>query len=118
MKNIKKAFTFTELMVVAVILWILWIIWFGSYVWYISDSRDSQRKSDLAQFWSALKVYKQKRWYFPTPGESFNITYSWTTVAYQWLLDTNVRLNTLDKLSFDPKTKKPYFYSVRLHGVM
>lgn len=111
MKN-KKAFSFVELMVSITILAIISTIWFISYTSYLWDSRDSQRKSDLAQMWSALKVYKQKRWYFPVPWKNFNITFKWEIVANQWLFNTDVRLNTLDNLPLDPKTKWSYFYSI------
>jgi Tfp pilus assembly protein PilE len=110
-KNI-KAFTFVELVVVVTILAVLWAIWFSSYIWSLSDTRDSQRKSDFAQVSSALKIYKQKRWYYAYPWEVFNIQYDWNTIAYQWKLNTNVRLNSLDKLPYDPKTKKPYFFTI------
>jgi len=108
----KKAFTFVELIVVVTILAILWAIWFSSYIWSIADTRDSQRKSDFAQVSSALKIYKQKRWYYAYPGDVFNVQYDWNTVSYQWKLNTNVRLNSLDKLPKDPETEQPYFYSI------
>ena len=114
MKNInKKAFTFVELIIVITILAILTTIWFTSYIWYIADSRDSQRKSDLAQIWSALKVYKQKRGYYSLPGEKSDIVYdNSNSLAYLGKFDTNVRLNTLDRLVMDPKTNEPYMYSI------
>ncbi len=59
-----KAFTLVELITVMIILTILSWIWFSSYVWYISNARDTQRKSDLLQINSALKLYKQKKWFF------------------------------------------------------
>jgi len=108
----KKAFSFVELIVSVTILAIISTIWFISYSSYLWDSRDSQRKSDLAQVWSALKVYKQKRWYYPPPGDSFNLTYNGTWIVLQWRFDQNVRLNTLDRLPFDPKAKIPYVYSI------
>lgn len=112
-KNLKiKAFTFVELMVVITILAVLWAIWFSSYIWSIADTRDSQRKSDFAQVSSALKIYKQKRWYYSYPWDVMEIQYDWSTVALQWRLNSNVRLNSLDKLPFDPETKQPYFYSI------
>ena len=108
----KSAFTFIELLVVIIIISILWTISFYSYIWYIADSRDSQRKSDLAKIVSALKIYKQKRWYYSLPWNNFNITYSWSTIALQWYLNTSIRLNSLDILPFDPKLEKAYLYSV------
>lgn len=111
MKN-KKAFSFVELIVSISILAVISTIWFISYISYLWDSRDSQRKSDLAQMWSALKVYKQKRWYFPNPWDYFNLTFRWEVVVNQWLFNSNVRLNTIDKLPLDPKTKSAYAYSI------
>lgn len=111
-KNKKNAFTFVELIIVTTIIVILTWIWFSSYVQYIWDSRDSQRKSDLSHISSALKIYKQKRWYYPMPWYNFNLTYSWTIVANQWLLNKNVHLDTLEKLPIDPKALIPYFYSI------
>ena len=108
----KKAFTFVELIVVITIIWVLSSIWFYSYIWYLSETRDSQRKADLSQVTSALKIYRQKRWYYALPWNSFNITYSWTTVSSQWKLNKNVRLNTLEILPKDPKIKNYYSYSV------
>ena len=112
MKYNKQAVTLVELIIVITIIVIISWIWFSSYVQYIWDSRDTQRQSDLSNISSALKTYKQNRWYYPTPWNNFNITFSWTTVAIQWLLNKNVRLNTLEKLPYDPKTEKSYIYSV------
>lgn len=111
MKSIKKWFTFVELIVVVSIIWILSTIWFYSYIDFIADSRDSQRKSDLAKVSSALKIYKQKRWFYTDPWDSFTITNSGMIVANQWKLNENVFLNTLDKLPIDPKIGESYFYS-------
>jgi len=107
----KKAFTFVELIVATTIIIILAWIWFYSYSGLLWDSRDSQRKSDLSQVSSALKVYKQKRWYYAIPWNSFNITFSGTTIANQGFLNKNVHLNSLEKLPKDPKTKTYYVYS-------
>ncbi|MDD2907064.1 MAG: prepilin-type N-terminal cleavage/methylation domain-containing protein [Candidatus Gracilibacteria bacterium] len=110
--NNKKAFSFVELIVSVTILSIISTIGFISYSSYLGDSRDSQRKSDLAQVGSALKVYKQKRGYYPPPGDNFELTYNGTGIVLQGKFNDNVRLNTLDRLPFDPKTKTSYFYSI------
>lgn len=115
MQNIKtnKWFSFVELIVSVTILAIISTIWFISYSSYLWDSRDSQRKSDLQQIWSALKVYKQKKWYFPFPWNYYDIVYNNTNVvAHQWYFDEQVRLSTLDRLPLDPKIKIPYTYSI------
>lgn len=111
MTMIKKAFTFVELIVVTTIIVILTGIWFYSYSGLLWDSRDSQRKSDLSQVSSALKTYKQKRWYYAIPWNNFNLTFSWITVANQWFLNKNVHLSSLEKLPIDPKTQNYYVYS-------
>jgi len=107
----KKAFTFVELIITTLIIVILAAIWFYSFSGLIGDSRDSQRKSDLAQVSSALKSYKQKRWYYAIPWNSFNITFSGTTIVNQWFLDKSVHLSSLEKLPKDPKAKVYYTYS-------
>jgi len=108
----KKAFTFVELIVSVVIITILSAIWFSSYVWYISDSRDSQRKSDLSQLSSSLKVYKQKRWYYWNPWNAFNMTYGWTGIVFQGKLNQNVHIDSLEKLPIDPNNGQYYSYSI------
>ncbi len=107
-----KAFTLVELITVMIILTILSWIWFSSYVWYISNARDTQRKSDLLQINSALKLYKQKKWFFWFPWDYFNITYDSNIVAMQWKLNTNVHIDSIDSLPIDPKTKWYYTYSI------
>jgi Tfp pilus assembly protein PilE len=67
MKFNNKAFTFVELIVSTVIIIVLTSIGFISYVDFISDSRDAQRKSDLSKVGSSLKIYKQKRGYYSPP---------------------------------------------------
>ena len=114
-KSRLNAFTFVELIVAATIIVILSAVWFSAYVTYIADSRDTQRKSDIAQVTSALKIYKQKRWYYAIPWNYFTITYSGSWVAYQWKLNENVRLNSLEKLPFDPRTNDYYFYSTTIN---
>jgi prepilin-type N-terminal cleavage/methylation domain-containing protein len=110
-KNI-KAFTFIELIIVMVIIVILSWIWFSSYIWYISNARDSQRKSDLLQISSSLKLYKQKRWFFWFPWDYFNLTYDSNIVANQGFLNTSVHIDSIEKLPLDPKTSWYYSYSI------
>ncbi|QFR39515.1 prepilin-type N-terminal cleavage/methylation domain-containing protein [Candidatus Gracilibacteria bacterium 28_42_T64] len=115
MKYNIKGFTFVELIVVVTIIGILSTIGFYSYIDFIADSRDSQRKSDLAKVSSALKIYKQKRGFYADPGDSFTITNSGTVVINQGKLNENVFLNTLDKLPSDPKNGESYFYSTTVN---
>jgi Tfp pilus assembly protein PilE len=112
MKNNLRAFTFVELIVTTLIITILTAIWFVSYIGFIADSRDSQRRSDLSKVSSSLKIYKQKRWYYSEPWDYFNILNNTVPVAKQWKMNKWVYLNTLDKLPFDPKSKSYYSYAV------
>jgi prepilin-type N-terminal cleavage/methylation domain-containing protein len=108
----QKAFTIVELIVVVAIISILWTIWFISFSENISEARDGQRKSDLAQIKSSMKLYKQQKWVYPAPWDNFSI-FSWSTaVAYQWKLNEKVTLSTLDDLPLDPDLEIPYLYSV------
>ena len=112
MKKSSWAFTLVELVVVATILVILTSIGFYNYVGNLQDSRDSARQADLAKLWAALKLQHQKRGTYPNPGESFNITATWWTIAIQWKLNKDVWVSTLEQLSLDPKLNIPYTYSV------
>ncbi len=108
----KKAFTLVELIVSVMIMTILASIWFYSYVWYLSEARDAERKASVWEIKSALKLYKQKRWAYPIPWNYFNITSSWNIVALQWKLDENVTLSTMENIPLDPYTKTTYSYSI------
>jgi prepilin-type N-terminal cleavage/methylation domain-containing protein len=112
MNTKNKAFTIVELIVSVSIIAIITSIWFYSYVWYLWDARDSKRKADIANLTSALKEYKQQKWAYPIPWNYFNITNSWTVVAYQWKINKNVILTTIDEFPTDPYKWEEYWYSV------
>ncbi len=107
-----SAFTLVEMIVSISILTILATIWFYTFTDNIPASRDVQRLSDIAKVETALQLYKQNRWAYPAPWNTFNITNNWQTVARQWYLNTNVRLSTLESLPSDPYAKVPYVFSV------
>ncbi len=111
-KTKKIAFTMVELIVTITIIAILSTIWFSSYISYLWDARDSERKANMWEIISSLKLYKLKRWAYPIPWDHFNITNSWNLVATQWELNEKVLLTTMDNLPIDPFTNKYYFYSV------
>lgn len=108
-------FTIVEIVVSISIIAILSTISFISYSSYLSTSRDSIRISDLSIIKSNLKLYKQKKWYFPTPWNNFNILNNWTSVATQWFLDNSIALDTLDSLPSDPYIDKYYIYSTTIN---
>lgn len=107
-----KAFTLVELIIVIMIIAILSSVWFYSYVWYLSEARDSERKANMWEIKTALKLYKQKRGSYPIPWNNFNITNSWKIVAIQWVLNEDVTLSTMDKIPLDPFVDSYYSYSV------
>lgn len=108
----KSWFTLVELIVTATILVILTAVWFYSYSQNLVDARDSVRKSDIADLESKLKLYKQKRGAYPSPGDNFNILNSGVTVAQQGKMNEKVSLSTASSLPKDPFTKQPYNYSI------
>ncbi len=110
----KRAFTIIELMVSVIIIGILTTIWFYSYTKHISGSRDVERKANMWEIITALKLYKQNRGSYPIPGSYFNITNNWAVVAMQWKLNKDVMLTTMDKLPTDPSTWSYYTYSTTI----
>lgn len=110
--NFFKGFTFIELVISITIVAVLSVLWFVSYSKNLEDSRDSQRKSELSWVASGLKLHKTKRWEFPMPWNKFNITNIWYISAYQWKLDENLIISTIDKIPLDPFVNIPYTYSI------
>ncbi|MDQ7009215.1 MAG: prepilin-type N-terminal cleavage/methylation domain-containing protein [Candidatus Gracilibacteria bacterium] len=107
-----KAFTFVEVIVVVIILSILGTIGFTQFVGSIADSRDTLRKSDIANISSSMKMYKQKKGSYPLPYNSFSGSNNSTIVFWQGKLNKNVSLSTIDKIPYDPKIEVPYLYSI------
>ena len=110
-KNL-HAFTVVELVVVVTILAILGALWFSTFNKNISEARDSQRKANFAKIKSSLKSYKQQMGLYPIPWNNFTISTWATTLAYQWKLNQDVTLSTLDDLPIDPELNIPFLYSV------
>lgn len=110
----KSAFTLIELIIVVVILAIIWTISFVSLSGYMVSSRNAQRITDAGVIISWLKSYKQKSWSYPSPSEKFNIINYWSEniEIYQWVIDNNVSISTLNSIPVDPKIKKAYSYSI------
>jgi len=111
LKN-KKGFTLVELIVTVTIVSILSTIWFVSLGWYLSYSRDTERKAELSQLSAALKIFKKDKWSYPIPSEYFSIINSWSIVAWQWKMWKTVWLSTIEEIPIDPKINIPYLYSI------
>jgi hypothetical protein len=70
------------------------------------------RKSHIADISWAMKTYKQTKWSLPIPAEYFE-TKTWSLIiAWQWKLDKNVSLSTIDEIPYDPILEIPYLYSI------
>ncbi|MFK7779889.1 MAG: prepilin-type N-terminal cleavage/methylation domain-containing protein [Candidatus Gracilibacteria bacterium] len=108
----KNAFTLVELSITIIIIAILASIGLYSYVGYIGEARDVERKANIGEIKTALKLYKQKRGFYSIPGDYFNILNDGKIVALQGVLNENVTLSTMDKIPFDPFTGNKYFYSI------
>ena len=118
MKNI-KGFTLVELLVAVSIVIILSAIWFVSYNWLNTSARDTQRKADIWLMKSSLKNYKQERWAYPLPWDFATITNQWDEVAYQWVFDKTVRVNTIDNIPEDHHVKQGLtFFEDNFKGIM
>jgi prepilin-type N-terminal cleavage/methylation domain-containing protein len=109
-----KAFTLVELIVVITILSILWTVAFVSYDWQVDASKNTARVTDISNLGTSLKNHKLKSWWYPIPGDYFNIIYSWTTniVAKQWFMNDKVFSTEIVSKPLDPDYKIPYIYSV------
>jgi len=114
MKTKKQAFTLVELIVVIVILAILWTIAFISFQGYSRNSRDSVRIADINSAKKSLEIFVTKTWFYPTPDNGTNITYSWAIVWTEGTLWANVTKNiqSLNKVITDPLTSNEYTYSI------
>ena len=109
-----KAFTLVELIVVITILAILWTIAFISFQWYSWNARDWVRLWDLKNVEIGLELFIVEKWFYPTPDNAVNITYSWAIAWNQWTLWDTVtkKLQKISKKPTDPLTGNEYSYSV------
>lgn len=110
MKNNKKAFTLTELIVVIMILWILSTIAILNMTNIFSDSRNASRISDISVITIWLENHKTKNWALPTPWNKQDITNSWTIIN-QWFFDKDVSTLEITNIPTDPLVKNYYNYS-------
>ncbi|MDD4151931.1 MAG: prepilin-type N-terminal cleavage/methylation domain-containing protein, partial [Candidatus Gracilibacteria bacterium] len=114
MKNINKAFTLVELIVVITILIILSTVGIMSYDSQVGSAKNTTRTTDLGNLLISLKNHKLKTGVYPLPGDYFNIVNSGSSnvVAYQGFMNDKVYSTELQTKPTDPDYKIPYFYSV------
>jgi len=110
----KNAFTFVELIVVIVILAIIWVIWFYTLNTNIEWARDSSKITALNNIKTTLINYKINKWFYPTPSNHIDVTYSWSTVWSQWTFwkDVSEKVDWSKEKILDPYTKNEYAYSI------
>lgn len=81
----QKGFTLIELLIVVVILGILSAALYPKFSWYLARTRDLQRKMDLTYLASAIQVYKDQTWFFPSRGDPASRgNYWWSMEATKW----------------------------------
>lgn len=113
-KNKSLWFTLVELIVVITILAILWTIAFVSFQWYTISARDSVRVSDLGTIARWLDYFKLQEWYYPSPTDPYNVTFSWSLAWEQGTFWETTRqvIKRVSEIPVDPLTGNPYAYSV------
>ena len=108
-----KAFTLVELIVGVTIIWIISIMWFLSLSEYIEWSKDSSRIAAINNLESSLSTYAIKKWYYPVPDNSIDVTYSWSLIWEQWTIwNKIISLIDLNNKVVDPSTWNEYTYSI------
>lgn len=110
----KRGFTLVELIVVITILAILWTIWFVSLMGYQKSARDSVRISDMKTMAKALELYHTREWELPLPSESFEITFSGSSLWSQGSFGDSV---VLELASFGQAPRDPAFESLYSYSV-
>ena len=115
--NYKKAFTLVELIVVITILAVLATVAFISFQGYVTESRDTKRKTDLATISKWLQVYLAANSILPEPSETkTTVSFSGTTLVTQWYAGKSV-LNTLRvQEAQDPIDENFYTYSTNANN--
>lgn len=118
----KKAFTLIELLVVVSIIGILTTLIFANLNAARQRGRDAQRKSDLANIRTALRLYYNDRMSFPTSSTSKKIngcgslatsTCEW---GERWEVDTTIYMNILPQDPLPNQEDYHYLYEVGADG--
>ncbi len=107
-------FTLVELIVVITILAILWTIAFISLQWYSAQARDTTRITDIQNIKTSLELFSLNTWKYPLPDDKQEVSYSWETLWYQWIVWDTVTTNlsrNLNEKPVDPLTETEYTYS-------
>ncbi len=105
MKLQKQAFTFVELIVVVAILAILATIGFGSYQWYLTSWRDTNRIVQLEDIHDGLELMTVSS-KLPFPENMIQLEANGTVFAYQWYAGKSV----IDSIWYDGGGKDPEFW--------
>jgi prepilin-type N-terminal cleavage/methylation domain-containing protein len=106
------AFTLIELIVVITILTILSSLALVSFQWYLSNSRDTVRITDLKNIDKALNITETVSNVYPFPDDAINVKMNGKILNYQWTAGKKVQgiINIFNWWK-DPKNQKFYTYS-------
>lgn len=107
-----KAFTIIELLVIVSIISILSTMWFIAYTNYATDSRDTNRISQVQNIWDWLEFSLAKEESIDLKNP-LTITIEWESYSRQWDITDNI----LKRIKFfwsweDPSTKEPYILNL------
>lgn len=121
MINKRFGFSLIELIVVISILSILWTLWFSSYTKYLSDTRDTQRKSDITLINNSIKELQTNTFNLSRLVNTGSINRTWSGSAFSfqgkniagvpWYSAWEINFKYLQQINtplFDPKTLKSY----------
>ena len=78
-----NAFTLIEVIIVITILATLASVSFVSFQQFSSSARDSQRLADIESITKTFEIYQVNSGSYPSPDNSFSVTYSGAKVWYQ-----------------------------------
>jgi len=108
----RKAFTLVELIIVITILAILATLAFMSFQWYMKDSRDAVRVSDLTSASKGLTIFFTKSGVYPDTESGITLTASGIPIGYQGFLWQSVaRSINMNQVPLDPVDQTRYIYS-------
>ena len=107
----KKGFTLMELLIVIAILGLLAVVGLTSYKGSIKRARDAQRRGDLFQVRTALRLYYSDAMRYPNDDGAGKINEGCAVVPCAWGSQFGVGSNVyMGELPEDPLDSQSYYY--------